>query len=168
MREIDKKQEFLKCYDLYAEAIFRHACFRVGRREDAKDLTQDVFLKYWNYFSNSTESIKNQKAFLYHIANNLIIDQWRKKKTESLDAMTEVGIEFADPNASTFEVDLDAKDALLALNYLDDFDKDIMVMRYVDDLSVKNISDLLGVSANVVSVRIHRALNTLRIKFAKK
>lgn len=168
MREPDKKQEFIRCYDLYAEAIFRHASFRVGRREDAKDITQDVFLKYWKYFSETRDEVKNPRALLYHIANNLIIDQWRKKKNESLDAMMDSGVEVEDPSADKFEVDLDAKDALKILGSLDDQEKDVMVMRYVDDLSVKNIADLLGLSPNVISVRIHRALKKLKSKFGLK
>ena len=82
------EQKFLKAYDEYSDAIFRHCYFRVSDREKAKDLTQDTFTKTWEYVLKNGE-VTDLRAFLYKVANNLIIDTYRKKKEDSLDDMME-------------------------------------------------------------------------------
>src|SRR5438045_2414242 len=79
-----KQQEFLKAYDEYADAIFKHCYFRVSSRTKAEDLTQETFMKAWHYFAEGSV-IENVKALLYRIATNLIIDEYRRKKEESLE-----------------------------------------------------------------------------------
>ena len=76
-------EAFTKAYDELSDAIFRHCWFRIGDRERAKDLMQETFTKSWQYISRG-EKVDNLKAFLYRVANNLIIDEYRKKKELSL------------------------------------------------------------------------------------
>ncbi|KKT28109.1 MAG: hypothetical protein A3G02_02365 [Candidatus Yanofskybacteria bacterium RIFCSPLOWO2_12_FULL_44_13b] len=156
------EQKFLKAYDEYSDAIFRHCYFRVSDREKAKDLTQDTFTKTWEYVLKNGE-VTDLRAFLYKVANNLIIDTYRKKKEDSLDDMME---------NSSFDIGEDETEQLfnsITVNQiqglfakLDDIYKDAIVMRYIDDASPKEIARALNVSENVVSVRIYRGLKKLR------
>src|SRR3989344_7992799 len=82
------KDALLKAYESHAEAIYRHCYFRVFRKELAEELMQDTFMRAWEYMGNGNK-IDNVRAFLYKIANNLIIDYSRKKKEESLEGMLE-------------------------------------------------------------------------------
>ena len=77
---------YLAAFEENADALFRHASYRVSDRERARDLTQDTFLKTWDYLSGGGE-IRNFKSFLYRTMHNLIIDEYRKKKSSSLDAL---------------------------------------------------------------------------------
>lgn len=156
------EQEFLKAYDQFSDAIFRHCVFRVSDREKAKDLAQGSFVRLWDYMSQGKE-IDNMRAFLYRIANNLIIDEYRKKKDESLDRMRdEEGFDIG------FEVrhDIETKDeyerAQILLECLPDTYREVLVMRHIDGLSVKEIARLTHESENVISVRIHRAIEKLK------
>lgn len=156
------EQEFLKAYDQFADAIFRHCVFRVSDREKAKDLAQGSFVRLWDYMSQGKE-IDNMRAFLYRIANNLIIDEYRKKKDESLDRMRdEEGFDIG------FDVmrDIETKDehakAVALLECLPDKYREALVMRHVDGLSVKDIAHLTHETENVISVRIHRAIEKLK------
>ena len=81
-----------KLFSTYADAIFRFHCLHVYDRDLAKDLTQETFIRYWQCLVRG-ESIEHARAFLYRIANNLMIDYCRKKKTISLDALLEQGFE---------------------------------------------------------------------------
>ncbi len=90
---------FIKAYDDHSDAIFRHCYFRVFERERAKELTQEVFIKTWEYLRNGQE-VKNLRAFLYRVANNLVIDESRKKKANSLEAMQEQGFDPKDDTHS--------------------------------------------------------------------
>lgn len=151
------EQEYGQAYDEYSDAIFRHCFFRVSQKEIARDITQDTFIKVWQYIVLGGE-ILNMKAFLYKTANNLVIDYYRKKKSESLDTLYEDGFdpigEIAEHIVDRAEVNL----ALATLNKLTDDDRDILTLRFVDGLSLEEIADTLDQTQNAVSVRIHRAL----------
>lgn len=79
-------------YEAYADAIFRHCYFRVFNRELGKELMQETFLRVFEYLSKGN-TVDNMRAFLYRVANNLIIDNVRRKKELSLDALNEQGFD---------------------------------------------------------------------------
>ena len=151
----------MEAYDAHSEAIFRHCYFRLFSRERAKEIMQDTFMRTWEQMAKGVE-IKNVKAFLYRIATNLIIDETRKRKTDSLDYLQTKGF-----NPSFEEEDkvfdhIDVGKVKEMLNTMDIKYRDAITMRYVDDLSVKEISEILNISQNVVSVRIHRGLKEIK------
>ena len=154
------EEAFLRAYDDFSDAIFRHCYFRVYDRERAKDLTQEVFTRVWEYIARGSE-IRNMRPFLYRVANNLIIDESRKKKEISLDMLHEKGFEPSIEETGKIQRNLDAKSALSFVHKLEDIYREIMVMKFIDDLSLKEIAGILGLSENVVSVRIHRGTKRL-------
>lgn len=155
------KEQFLAAYDTYADALFRHCYFRVYDRELAKDLVQETFCRTWTYLSQGKE-VKNIRAFLYRLLHNVIVDEMRRKRPLSLDRLVEEGFSPKDESAPDAEQRLAVKDIVQKLKLLDESYRDIMQMRFIDDLSPKEISAILGVSENAVSVRIHRGINKLR------
>ena len=157
------EQMYLKAYDDYADALFRHAVLRVRDRELAKDMVQETFVKTWDYLAKG-KSIDHVRAFLYRALQNTIVDAMRKKRSVSLDAMHEDdGFEIADETQDpTPEVREEAKVALRHLATLDELYRVPITLRYVDSLTPSEIAKLLGISENVVSVRIHRGLKQLR------
>jgi len=161
---IERENAFLEAYDQFSDAIFRHCYFRVSDREKAKDLVQEVFSRAWRFVSLGQE-VKNLKAYLYHIANNLIIDHYRKKKDISLDLLQESGFDSGEDNREHLENFIAGKEALEMLNQLDDSHKRVVIMKYIDDLSIQDIALAMGISENVVSVRLHRALKKLKVLF---
>lgn len=161
MNNKDLHEEFVKIYDENVDAIFRFCLIRVSDADLAKDITQDTFINAWKYLSSQKEEIKNTKALLYKIAKNLIIDNSRKKKAMSLDEMMEFGFDAPDEDHDRVKEKLDAQQAFQAVNDLEDKYKEVVLMRYVEELSPKEIADVLGESENNVSVRIHRALKQL-------
>src|SRR3989344_2523417 len=113
------EQQFLKTYNEYADAIFRHCCFKVHNRELAKDLTQETFLRTWKYLQGG-KTIENSKAFLYKTALNLIIDHSRKKQADSsLDSLTEQGFDIGFDNREEMQNFMDGKKAMAELHRLD-------------------------------------------------
>src|SRR5690349_19793406 len=68
-KEMDVSNQFLQAYDEFADPIFRHCYFRVFRRDRAKELVQETFLRAWEYQLQG-KPIENIRAFLYRIANN--------------------------------------------------------------------------------------------------
>ncbi len=164
---IDRETVFLEAYDQLADAIFRHCYFRVSDRERAKDLTHESFARAWQFLSDGQE-VQNMKAYLYHIANNLIIDHYRKKKDISLDGLQSDGFDPGFDDREHLVNFIAGKEALQVVEHLDQTYREVVIMRYIDDLSVGEIARVVGVSENVVSVRLHRALKKLRGLFPQQ
>lgn len=165
-KKLDAKQMFSEAYEDFNDAIFRHCYFRISDRERAKELTQETFMRVWEYLDGH-EEVENIRVLLYKIANNLVIDEYRRKKTTSLDAMQEQGFDPQATNEAPPFQNIEIKEVLLILKNLEPKYKDLFVMRYVDDLSIKEIAELTGEKENSVSVRIHRATNQIK-EFIKK
>ena len=156
------KQEFLEAYDQYADAIFRYCLIRVYDREKARDLVQDVFIRAWDYIISGKE-IENWKPFLFRIATNLIIDNVRKKQDViSLETLMETGFDAGKDERSNVDNYIDGQKIIAAINDLGEIYRVPVYMRYVEDLSPKDIAKVTGESENVISVRIHRGLYQLK------
>lgn len=147
-------------YTDYADAIFRHCYLRVSHRDVGKDIMQDTFIKAYQY-AKKGEQIDNIRALLYKIANNLIIDYFRKAKETSLDALQEAGFDPAGSDGGDFGNVLDEETIVRTLRKLRPEDRELIVMRYVDDLKPRDIAEILKLAPNTVSVRIHRAIKEL-------
>lgn len=171
-RSEDREERFLKAFEEYNDALFRHASYRLSDRERAIEVVHDTFTKVWSYLRSGYE-IDSYKSFLYKVLNNLIIDEYRRRKEQSLDALLEQeGVSegsFADLQEGGLDELTFALDAERTLELLPDLPvtyREVIVMRFIDGLGPKEISDLIEESENVVSVRIHRALRLLKERIA--
>ncbi len=166
----DHEARFLKAFDEYGDALFRHAFLRVSDREKAMDLVHDAYTKVWSYLREGYQ-IDSFRPFLYKVLNNLIIDEYRKRKEASLDALLEIeGVdegsfeELSESSAEMLAATLDGRKAFELLEELPPQYREVIIYRFVDQLGPREISELIEESENVVSVRIHRGLKQLRQK----
>lgn len=167
--KIKKKDEeaFIKAYDLYIDQLYRFIYFKVGSKEEAEDLCSAVFLKTWNYIlGNSLKDHKTLKALLYKVARNSIIDHYRKSKdreTVSLDG--DKGIEIVDERESAPRA-MELKTDLLVLETklpeLKDEYREAIILRFVNELSIKEIAEILDKPKGNIRVLIFRALKALK------
>jgi RNA polymerase sigma-70 factor (ECF subfamily) len=158
MQHHDTSQsEFLSAFDAYHDAIFRFCILKVSGREVAQDLTQETFMRYWQGVQKG-EKFTNERAYLYTIARNLVIDWYRKKKDSSLDAILEAGVEFSGETGHSITDHAEAEEVLSFIRKLDEDSRDLLLMRFVEGMSPQEIARHFKQSANVISVRIHRAL----------
>ncbi len=162
------EDRFLKAFDEYADALFRHAKYRLSDHERAIEIVHDTFTKVWGYIRSGHE-IDSYKSFLYKVMNNLIIDEYRRRKESSLDAiLAEEGVDegsFSELHGGGLDeltFTLDAGKALELLETLPVVYREVIILRYVDGLGPKEISELIEETENVVSVRIHRGLKFLK------
>jgi RNA polymerase sigma-70 factor, ECF subfamily len=164
----DHEERFLKAFEEYSDALFRHAFLRINDRERAVDVVHDTFAKVWTYVRNGHE-IKSYRPFLYKVLNNLIIDEYRKIKESSLDSLLAVeGVDegtFSELHEDTVDsliATLDGKKAFEFLAELPDVYREVLILRFVDELGPKEISELIEETENVISVRLHRGLKLLQ------
>ena len=152
---------FEKLYDSHADAIWRHLYLKLGDRERAKELMHDVFLKTWQYVMLG-KTITYEKAFLYRIAHNLFVNEIRTdKKTVSLTPLEEAGYEIKDESVHT-EAHALHKELLDHLAMIQPVYRDVLIMRYVDDLPVKEIARILDENETTISMRIARGKEALK------
>jgi RNA polymerase sigma-70 factor (ECF subfamily) len=165
-----QEERFLKAFEEYNDALFRHASMRISNREKAIDAVHDTFTKVWSYV-RSGHQIDSYRSFLYKVLNNLIIDEYRKQKEASLDAILDTeGVDegiFPELSESTVEAlaaTIDGRKAFELIKELPDAYREVLILRFVDELGPREIAELIEESENVVSVRIHRGLKLLRDK----
>lgn len=156
------EKEFLAAYEAHADALFKHCYFRVFNRTLAQDMVQEAFTKTWKHLSENG-SIQNLRAFLYRVLTNIIIDHSRKKKEASLEELTEEQ-NFAPPSEAHKDIlqGIEAKELRNLLNDLEEEQREVLTLRYLDGLTPKEIGLIRKETPNTVSVRIHRALEKLR------
>lgn len=151
---------FIQWFDEFSSPLLKHCYFRVGNKEKAQDLVQDIFIKAWAHIAGGGD-VQNPKAFLYTIAHRLIIDWYRKKKELSLDILQEQGFDPIGDGASGIERHVEFVRVTKLLHRLDDTYRDVLVMSYIEDMSHTDIAQILGETPNAVAVRIHRGLKKL-------
>lgn len=159
-------ESYAQLYDAYVEQIYRFVYFKVPTREEAEDITSEVFLKGWNYV-NEKKEIKSFSGLLYRIARNCIVDLYRHKaaKPESfLEDQIERGLEVGDQGKwfGKINVKLDAEKILQALKKLKQEYQEVITFRYVDELEVEEIGEIIGKGNVAVRVTIHRAIKKLK------
>lgn len=159
MKAINASAWFDECYEEYADALFRFCFVKTSNRDIALDLSQEIFIRLWDQLVEG-KAIENPRAFLYTVARNLVIDYYRKKKSDSLDALDEAGRQFEAGDSSS--VTAEYREALAAINRLPEPYREVVHLRYVEDLPPREIALILGESVNTVSVRITRGMQELR------
>lgn len=160
-KDKNKEKQFLQAYDKHADAIFRYCYYRVFDREKAKDCVQEAYSRIWKYIKDGKD-VENMRALLYKIARNIIIDDSRKAKSSSLDQIMEKGFSpNIDPRQQTEDY-LTGKEIIVVIKSLDEKYRDVVLMKYVEDLSTKEIAEVLGETENNVYVKISRGLEMVR------
>lgn len=159
-------ESYAQLYDAYIEQIYRFVYFKVSTREEAEDITSEVFLKGWNYVNENRE-IKSFSGLLYRIARNCVIDLYRQKasKPESfLEDHLEKGFEPGDRGKwfGKMNIKLDSEKILQALKKLKQEYQEVITLRYVDELTVEEMSEIIGKGNMAVRVTMHRAIKKLK------
>ena len=164
--EQEHHKRFLEAYEAYADALFRYCFFRVYSEARAEELMQETFMKTWEYISIGKE-VENIRAFLYQVARNLIVDDARKRKAISLDVLLEESNAFepVGDEGHEGEIRVLAEEVRSKLAVLKKEDRDILTMRFLDELSPQEIAEVLHISPNHASVKITRALKRLKKLF---
>lgn len=166
-KETSKQQIVLAlAHKDFSKGLNLHAFFKVNDHATGEDLVQETFMKTWKYLVRGGK-IDIIKAFLYHVLNNLIVDEYRKHKMTSLDELAEKGFDphSDDHDSKTLFNTIDGHTASLLIKQLPEAYKNIMHLRFVKELSLKEISLITGETRNNVAVKIHRGLAKLRILY---
>lgn len=136
--------------------IFRYVLYHVGNKEDAEDITQEVFLKYLEHKEYHHKG--NERQIMYTIARNLCIDLYRKNKPVPLD-------DNPVPDSSNVLIDVSVR---IAMSRLSDEEREIIFMRLVNDENINVIAKIFGVSRFVMGRRINEIIKKLKNELRKE
>jgi RNA polymerase sigma-70 factor (ECF subfamily) len=150
--------------------IYSYIYFIVRNREMAEDIFQETFVKAITTIKQGryTDSGKF-RAWINRIAHNLIIDNYRQEKNEQTISNDDCEVDLlnnAKLSDGTIEDEL-VKEQILSdvkklITYLPDNQKEVLLLRYYQDLSFKEIADITGVSINTALGRMRYAILNMR------
>lgn len=162
-----RKKEQMINYEQHIAPIFRFILLRIKNYHEAEDLTQVVFLKAWKGLPKYKE--KNQfLSWLYAIARNTIVDYWKKKKEFVLGNEE---IEILDERSDfleTLQEENDFQDIINAINLLSEDQQEIIILKFIEDISNREISEIMDRSEDAVRQLQSRALKSLKDILEKK
>ena len=141
----------------YRESLYFHARYIVKDHQEAYDVVQEVFIKAMREDRLFDEDFKI-KAWLFRVTSNLCFNQVRNRKRRGaiLDTMMKPEALGADQLEAVFAGE-QREEVLASLEQLSDDHKQILLLRYYDDLSYAEISDVLQVKLGTVMSRLSRA-----------
>ncbi len=149
-------------YDYYQPKIYRFVFIKVSRREEAEDLTHQVFLSAWENIENYKHLGFPFSSWLYRIARNEVIDYYRTKKNNV--ELEKADSEISEPPTAEFAIEkkFELENVRGAIGKLKPEYQDVIIMRFVEDLSPKEIAAALGKTEGAVKLLQHRAIKNLK------
>ncbi len=150
-------QAFACLYDRYVGKIYRYFAYRMTAKAQAEDLTALVFLKSWEAIGNYRWTGRPFAAWLYRIAHNVAVDYFRRwHESVSFDDTS-----FAEPPVDVEDLttrEMAAQDLRDAIARLTPNQQQVIVLRFVEDLTTEQVAKIMRRSPGAVRTLQHRAI----------
>lgn len=142
--------------------VYRFIYLRVKNKDDAEDLTQEVFTKMFQARPVATSESGSLLPYLFTIARNSVID-WSRKKKPLYDDDALAAVPSGAPSAETqYDTEASVARVLAALEQLSEAEEAVLKLRYLDGLSTKEVAVLLDKSEEAVRQALSRGLKHIR------
>lgn len=160
------KEAFGSIYKKYFQKVYRYCKFNVTHDELAKDISQETFVKaYKKIESFKMDGQWSIQAYLFAIARNLIIDNSRKKKEANIDELE--NLVDATDLINDFDRRENVKKVQNVLSKLDETDRQIVILRYFEELPSQEVAKILGIKDGALRVRTFRIMQKIKEIFKK-
>jgi RNA polymerase sigma-70 factor, ECF subfamily len=166
----EERKNFISSYNEYAPRLYKYCYYRLYSPTLAEECVQETYTHAWSYMVQG-KTINNIKSFLYRVSRNWIIDVSRKKissgngevniEESELDKKNIAAVSYDGQKIIEQHLLLDEARKLiqrLPLNY-----REVLTMRYIDDLTPREIAKITKQRPNAVSIKINRAIKKLRL-----
>ncbi|MBI2031917.1 MAG: RNA polymerase sigma factor [Candidatus Levybacteria bacterium] len=159
------RDSFDELYLQFSDKIYKYFYWQTGDPYLAEDFTGEVFARVWKNWKRFKPDFS--QAFLYRVARNLLIDYWRKNKNRnemSLETSIEAGIEpsYDEDFIEKIQNDDEIRKLRDAIKLLPENLKEIIILRFMEELSAKEVGEISGLTEVNVRVLQYRALRKLR------
>lgn len=161
--DVKAERAFIKAFDEYAPKLYRFCVLRVGSREVSEDLVSQTFLQTWRYIQNG-KKIDLHSVFLYRVLRNLIVDHYRSKHARTVLINESMASSIIDETClpEKVEDEIEVRRIINTFSRLSEEQRETLHWRFVDGLSIQEISKLSGKKPNAIYVSIYRSLKNLK------
>lgn len=158
------REAFSELYDRYFTRIYRYVRLRVDNQTDAEDLTETVFLNALRAISRFRPKHEASfAAWLFKLAHSAVVDcRRRTHDAVSLDMTPDIPDESAHDAGAQLEWHLTITELRSALLALTEEQREVVLLRFVEGLSAREVGDIMGKHENAVRGMQFRAIETLR------
>lgn len=153
-------ESLAEIFDMYYEPLYRYAYVHLRDHDAAEDIAAAVFHKLLDSVQKGHRPV-TPRAWLYQVARNLIIDHVRRQRHRDHAPLTDTLAVPANVE-STVEVLLRVERAHEAILRLNERQRDVIILRFLQGLDVSEVAAILNVSVGAVKTLQHRALQNLR------
>jgi len=158
------KEAFGELYGIFLDRIYRFTYYLMRDEFAAEDATQNTFLKAWNNLQNFSPDKGTFQSYLFTIARNLVIDSQRKKKEYSLEEGYGSDVQTGENPEERIWQDEAKKKVHEAMDGLDGDERELVILRFFEEMHFDEISEVVGKEPGTIRVRIHRIMQKLRTK----
>lgn len=159
------KESFGLLYEKYGQQIFRFIYWQVSNKEQAEDLNQEVFLKAWKNIEKYQERNCPFSSWLYRIARNTVIDFYRtQKKVYPIEdeIFFSEGNDLRENPKKIAETKIEVERVKKVLNSLPNNQREIIVLKFIEGFSNKEIAKILKKSEGAIRILQYRAIRNLK------
>ena len=155
-------EAFAHLYDHYVERIYRYVYFRVADRDLAEDITSQIFIKMWEKLPTYRTGQSTINAWLYRIAHNAVVDYYRSMKAVvPLEEINSREIGRDDETEENLDRQMKMEKLRAALQELTDGQREVLILRFIEGLTVREIASQLGKRQGAVRALKMRGLREL-------
>ena len=157
------KKAFGLLYDHYLPKIYRFIFLKVTNKAEAEDLVHEVFLSAWQNIHNYRYEGFPLSSWLYQIAKNAVIDFYRtSKRNLQIEMVDENLLKINSRDSENLDTNLELEKIKMVISSLKPDYQDVLIMRFVEDLSHEEIAAAIGKSEGAVRLIQHRAIQELK------
>jgi RNA polymerase sigma-70 factor (ECF subfamily) len=155
---------FAELYEEYFDKIYRYIAVKIGDREEAEDLTQQVFLKAHGSISSFKWKGVPFSAWLYRIAHNQIVDYLRKKGKKPDTLNEEIPVMDKEENKPEFIVEnrMTIQQVLKAARHLTEAQREVISLRFTAGMPTAQVAEMMGKNPGAIKALQHSAIAALR------
>ena len=156
-------EAFGELYGIYLDRIYRYVFYQLREKMAAEDLTEEIFLKAWRAIGSYKGKGQAFSSWLYRIAHNHVIDEFRSRRKQmvSLEAEMEIATEVAEPQQE-MGGKLAEQEMLRLISCLPRKQKQVIILKFVEGLDNREIGQITGKSQGAIRISQMRALTALR------
>lgn len=157
------KEAFGLLYNHYLPQIYRFILLKVNSRKEAEDLSHEVFLSAWQHIFDYQYEGFPFSSWLYQIAKNAVIDFYRtSKKNVSVENVDENILKVDTEDSDKLDAALEVAQIKKIISLLRPDYQDVLIMRFIEDMSPEEIAGALNKSEGAVRLLQHRAIKELK------
>jgi RNA polymerase sigma-70 factor (ECF subfamily) len=160
---------FGQLYERYVEKIYNYVYYRTGNQHDAEDLTANVFLQALRHIHRYENRGLPFSAWLYRIAHNLVANFHRDRSRRQVIALDELALMSSRAHPEDgLELEEDQHRLLRLIRHMPDDRQQLLILKFVEQMSNREIGQIMGRSEGAIKSLYHRTLLSLREDWASE